>query len=651
MARIATGAALLLLSLVVRAAPVDIVEFYNPDLDHYFITMEGGEATIVDSGVVGRWFRTGEYFEGWATQAEAPAGAIPVYRFYAFTQNSHFYTSSATEKDYLVSLNPYADRDKGWLLEGIAFYIAGAPTAAAKASCSGQMRTVQRAYNNGFGRNGSNHRYFMNPEVGEAMRLKGWTPEGAVICYKSTSRLRVQPKPITCGVGESCNGVIATAIGGGTGAFGTAVPYVFTAPAAIAGLAVNSSSTGVSVAGVPATAGVFQAQVSVRDNVGGLASAMATVRIEAAPSLWLQTAGLVSCSQGEACNILRVAQASGGRGSPFAFQATGLPAGLALQGDATFANLFGTPTQQGVFNAVVTAVDRLGVERANQALVVSVSAALTLVTTNGNCVVNQPCSIAIAAAAGGNQGFPGESPYSFYHDPATSLPPPGMIIGQSDGVLSGTPSVAGAYTFGVCAYDRANRFRCSPVTVAVAGDAPPPTTPTGTIKWTIGDQCNNGARVDYKFYDRANGWVWPSATSHYYISYNQSNSHTLGCFTGSQVCLGASSGSSSWGVGFGGGGGCSNCCGTCDGRTYSYSFGCASSPPPSGGPSYYANWSCGSSSQCAAAMGGSAGSKGPFCSVSSCQAWGGTYIPAGYSCSTQPTYTPDPGGSQCYNFP
>ena len=48
-------------------------------------------------------------------------------------------------------------------------------------------------------------------------------------------------------------------------------------------------------------------------------------------------------------------------------------------------------------------------------------------------------------------------------------------------------------------------------------------------------------------------------------------------------------------------------------------------------------------------MGGSAGSKGPFCSLSACQAWGNQNIPFGYSCSTQPTYTPDPGGSQCSN--
>jgi hypothetical protein len=50
-------------------------------------------------------------------------------------------------------------------------------------------------------------------------------------------------------------------------------------------------------------------------------------------------------------------------------------------------------------------------------------------------------------------------------------------------------------------------------------------------------------------------------------------------------------------------------------------------------------------------MGAYAGTEGPFCSSSSCQAWGNAYIIGGYACSTTPTYTPTPGGSQCYNYP
>jgi|HubBroStandDraft_2_1064218.scaffolds.fasta_scaffold28095_2 hypothetical protein len=56
-----------------------------------------------------------------------------------------------------------------------------------------------------------------------------------------------------------------------------------------------------------------------------------------------------------------------------------------------------------------------------------------------------------------------------------------------------------------------------------------------------------------------------------------------------------------------------------------------------GGNTYYwANWSCGSSSQCASLMGASAGSAGPMCQVSDCTAWGDQYIPGGYQCSTAP---------------
>ena len=52
---------------------------------------------------------------------------------------------------------------------------------------------------------------------------------------------------------------------------------------------------------------------------------------------------------------------------------------------------------------------------------------------------------------------------------------------------------------------------------------------------------------------------------------------------------------------------------------------------------YFANWSCGSSSGCAALMGANQGSTGLFCSVSDCNAWGNKFIPSGYSCSVTAT--------------
>jgi hypothetical protein len=49
----------------------------------------------------------------------------------------------------------------------------------------------------------------------------------------------------------------------------------------------------------------------------------------------------------------------------------------------------------------------------------------------------------------------------------------------------------------------------------------------------------------------------------------------------------------------------------------------------------YANWNCGSSSQCATVFGASTGSAGPFCTAAGCTDWGRTYG-GGVTCTAQP---------------
>src|SRR6185437_13451575 len=51
------------------------------------------------------------------------------------------------------------------------------------------------------------------------------------------------------------------------------------------------------------------------------------------------------------------------------------------------------------------------------------------------------------------------------------------------------------------------------------------------------------------------------------------------------------------------------------------------------GTSYYANWACGGSGQCATVMGGADGSQGPFSSYNDCFNWCQVYIPGNCSCS------------------
>jgi hypothetical protein len=64
------------------------------------------------------------------------------------------------------------------MYEGIAFY-AQLPQAGA---CPPTTQPVYRAYNNGFVRNDSNHRYTTHPAILQPLAAQGWTVEGIVMC-------------------------------------------------------------------------------------------------------------------------------------------------------------------------------------------------------------------------------------------------------------------------------------------------------------------------------------------------------------------------------------------------------------------------------------------------------------------------------------
>lgn len=157
------------------AAPdTEAVEYYNVDLNHYFITATATEARIVDEGGAGPgWVRTGRSFQAWLKREAAPADARPVCRFYSAIANSHFYTGDAAECD---SLRP---GDRGWQYEGVGFY-AQVPV---NGKCADGTIPMQRLYNNGFtSGEGSNHRFIDDAALGKAMVESGWQVEGAAFC-------------------------------------------------------------------------------------------------------------------------------------------------------------------------------------------------------------------------------------------------------------------------------------------------------------------------------------------------------------------------------------------------------------------------------------------------------------------------------------
>ena len=185
------------------------------------------------------------------------------------------------------------------------------------------------------------------------------------------------------------------------------------------------------------------------------------------------------------------------------------------------------------------------------------------------------------------QGVGGSPPYYYTSDTfANGAPPLGMSI-DLNGFLTGTPSSsytsATTFNFGVCVTDLAATTKCAQSSITVNPAQP---AQTGTIKWTISDQCNNGYSIDYNFHDRAHNWAWPGGGQVWVINYGQTFNQTLSCVPGANVCVGArmTDGSGSyWGVNIDDSSGCTNCCGTCgNAGTYSFGFSCSSTPPPAG---------------------------------------------------------------------
>jgi hypothetical protein len=160
-----------------RGAEINVVEFYNANLNHFFVTMENEEAALIDAGGAGPgWIRTGLKFKAYrALDPVALATQSPVCRFYGtpgLGPNSHFYTIEPSECTAVKG-------DRGWFYEGTAFY--GVPRLA-DASCPANTIAVSRAYNNRAGQNDSNHRFATSNSETEALTRAGWTVEGVVMC-------------------------------------------------------------------------------------------------------------------------------------------------------------------------------------------------------------------------------------------------------------------------------------------------------------------------------------------------------------------------------------------------------------------------------------------------------------------------------------
>jgi fermentation-respiration switch protein FrsA (DUF1100 family) len=159
---------------------VRAVEFHNTITDHYFQAAGQGEIDGILAGAAGPgWELTGQSFKVWPQMpSDTFVAAAPVCRFYgvpAGGPNSHFFTASASECDFVKRAG------SGWFYEGVGFYIrpVGDPRV-----CPAGYLSVNRAYNNRFAQNDSNHRFTTSDSTLREMGSKGWAMEGTVMCAR-----------------------------------------------------------------------------------------------------------------------------------------------------------------------------------------------------------------------------------------------------------------------------------------------------------------------------------------------------------------------------------------------------------------------------------------------------------------------------------
>jgi len=129
---------------------------------------------------------------------------------------------------------------------------------------------------------------------------------------------------------------------------------------------------------------------------------------------------------------------------PFTYSATGLPAGLAIQGSSIQGSCQGTSSSP---NVSITAIDSVNGMSTAGLFTISCNPAPLITNTSplAQGLVGQNYGVQLTTNA--VYGAPGASPYT-WSAPANSLPP-GLSLGTTTGQITGIPTATGTTTFTV----------------------------------------------------------------------------------------------------------------------------------------------------------------------------------------------------------
>ncbi len=256
------------------------------------------------------------------------------------------------------------------------------------------------------------------------------------------------------------------------------------------GLGLSSSGL---LSGVPTTIGSSSFVVEASNSIGSVNSQPLTISVTVATRPYF-TADSPPTSLVTGGTFTGYTFLAGGSPTPtFAMLSGSLPPGLSL--NSTTGYLSGTPTTSGTYTFVIEAVNAVGY---TSTPVITMTVAypappyFTADSPSASAQVGQAYSYTFTSSG---------SPAPFFFLSSGSLPP-GLTLDQSTGVLSGTPTSGGAYTFTLEATNSYGSSQTPSITITVVA----PSAPSFTR-----DAPARSARIGTRFYYRfaASGYPVP----------------------------------------------------------------------------------------------------------------------------------------------
>ncbi len=285
------------------------------------------------------------------------------------------------------------------------------------------------------------------PTTSGTYTTKVTATDAATVAGSITFTWYVGPAPAVTGL-TAQNSSTGTSVSVTPAATGGTTPYAWTATSLPAGLSINATSG--AITGIPISAGTSTVTVTATD-AKQIPGSVSFAWIVAVP-LAVTNPGAQAGTTGVA--LTRPIVAIGGT-TPYAWTATGLPAGLSI--NATSGIVTGTPTTAGSSTVRVTAAD--AANRTSSAAFTWAIAVPVVVTNPGARTGTTGVAVSVPMTAVG-----GATPYKWS---ATGLPA-GLSINATSGIVTGAPTTAGSSTVTVTATDTANRTNSAAFTWAVA---------------------------------------------------------------------------------------------------------------------------------------------------------------------------------------